>query len=120
MNEQWKAKWVEALRSGNYTQGHNYLRSKQGFCCLGVAEDIAGATWVKQNDTVCSYEARHGSAHGRSICYLTAAVALTFEIARDPILPWLPINCELPPTLSSLNDDGFTFDQIADCIQYAL
>ena len=35
-------KWIEALKSGIYLQGENYLRTKYGeFCCLGVACEIA-------------------------------------------------------------------------------
>lgn len=42
-----KAKWVKALRSGEYKQGHGSLcrRADDGsysFCCLGVLEDVAG------------------------------------------------------------------------------
>lgn len=32
--------WVAALRSGTYKQGTGYLRSKDGFCCWGVACDL--------------------------------------------------------------------------------
>jgi hypothetical protein len=30
-------KWVEALRSGEYTQTQGVLRDESGYCCLGVA-----------------------------------------------------------------------------------
>ncbi len=37
MNKEIKAKWVAALRSGEYKQGLGQLRSKENnFCCLGV------------------------------------------------------------------------------------
>ncbi len=32
--------FCKALESGEYTQTHNYLHDKNGFCCLGVATDI--------------------------------------------------------------------------------
>lgn len=38
MNPQVKAQWIEALRSGKYTQGKNLLKSHSPtpqFCCLG-------------------------------------------------------------------------------------
>lgn len=51
MDSQLKAKWVEALRSGEYTQIPMELHDKEngGYCCLGVlcriAEiDLAGDT----------------------------------------------------------------------------
>jgi hypothetical protein len=37
-----KAAWVAALRSGDYTQGREYLRSSDDtFCCLGVLCELA-------------------------------------------------------------------------------
>lgn len=37
MNKAIKQQWVEALRSGEYKQGRNRLRSEANeFCCLGV------------------------------------------------------------------------------------
>jgi hypothetical protein len=41
MNPEIKARWTAALRSGEYPQGTNYLRSEDGFCCLGVLCDLA-------------------------------------------------------------------------------
>lgn len=32
---------IAALRSGQYRQGHEMLRSPEGYCCLGVLTDIA-------------------------------------------------------------------------------
>jgi len=39
-------KWVEALRSGKYTQTKGCLKNEKGFCYLGVACDVAGLTWI--------------------------------------------------------------------------
>lgn len=33
-------RWIEALESGEYQQGQGYLRSNDGFCCLGVVCDL--------------------------------------------------------------------------------
>lgn len=33
-------KWVQALRSGKYSQTKKVLNDQNGFCCLGVACDI--------------------------------------------------------------------------------
>jgi hypothetical protein len=37
-----KAKWLEALRSGQYEQGHDALHDpeKNTFCCLGVLSEV--------------------------------------------------------------------------------
>jgi len=40
MNQQIKARWVEALRSGKYGQTSSYLSDSNGFCCLGVLCDL--------------------------------------------------------------------------------
>lgn len=36
MDAELKAKWVAALRSGKYRQGHNALMTDNGYCCLGL------------------------------------------------------------------------------------
>lgn len=41
MNSGLKAKWIEALRSGEYKQGYGALRDDDDtFCCLGVLCDV--------------------------------------------------------------------------------
>lgn len=42
MNPEIKAKWVAALRSGEYKQGRGQLRIGDRFCCLGVLCDLHG------------------------------------------------------------------------------
>ena len=47
INPEFKAKWVEALRSGKYTQGTSLLKQYSNkdqvvHCCLGVACEVAG------------------------------------------------------------------------------
>lgn len=47
MNAELKAKWIAALRSGEYIQGRSYLKShsREGetkHCCLGVLAEICG------------------------------------------------------------------------------
>jgi hypothetical protein len=42
MDAQLKAKWIEALRSGEYEQGHLYLRKNGRHCCLGVLCELTG------------------------------------------------------------------------------
>ena len=49
MNQEIKAKWVAALRGGEYTQSFEVLRDFSGFCCLGVLCDLhsieTGTDW---------------------------------------------------------------------------
>lgn len=45
MNKQLKEKWIAALRSGEYEQGRNYLRTGTGkYCCLGVLCNLIDPT----------------------------------------------------------------------------
>lgn len=41
MKPEIKAAWIAALRSGDYDQGREKLRTGDQFCCLGVLCDIA-------------------------------------------------------------------------------
>ena len=41
MNPEIKTAWVDALRSGEYTQGRRALQVNGEFCCLGVLCDLA-------------------------------------------------------------------------------
>lgn len=54
MRPELKQKWIDALRSGNYSQGEAFLRdNNDNFCCLGVLCDVADAgEWqIDNNDT---------------------------------------------------------------------
>ena len=50
MDAELKAKWVNALRSGDYRQAKGALKYAGGFCCLGVLCDLQGANFdnIKQ------------------------------------------------------------------------
>lgn len=37
-----QTQWLEALESGKYEQGKNYLKRDSKFCCLGIVCDLAG------------------------------------------------------------------------------
>jgi hypothetical protein len=49
MKPEVKSKWLEALRSGEYTQTTHSLKSGDKFCCLGVLCDLhakeTGEAW---------------------------------------------------------------------------
>ena len=40
MDKKLKAKWVKALRSGDYKQCHGFLYEGGGYCCLGVLQHV--------------------------------------------------------------------------------
>ena len=58
MESELKARWIAALRSGNYQQGAGTLRSASDrYCCLGVLADIiAPNEWQSQDQPGAPYE----------------------------------------------------------------
>lgn len=130
---------IPALRSEHYKQARNYLRTEEGYCCLGVACDLYGVTW---DDEV-------GVGGNRSATFIGASYkntswsgsALPTELARDldvtilisvkmEVADFVP-HLELPRltrdetpasviSMSGLNDAGLTFAQIADVLEAAL
>lgn len=117
-NKEHVRQWVDALRSGEYFQAKGALRRGQRYCCLGVVCDISAlGEWEQVSGTP-------------SMDYLGSAAMLP-----EPVQGWLGIIGGNVPirmgylhpdrdgstfqTLTSLNDSGFTFDQIADLIEWA-
>lgn len=45
-----KAAWLEALRSGQYTQDTGALFTGRGHCCLGVLCEVQGVTALRGED----------------------------------------------------------------------
>jgi hypothetical protein len=106
MNHDIKARWVEALRSGEYEQGVEVLRNRRGqYCCLGVLCDISGrGDWLPRNPYAYSY------------CGVIGALP-------DSVMHWAQLKSADPHigkfdrTLSNLNDRGLSFEDIADIIE---
>lgn len=93
--------WVDTLRSDEYKQARNRLRSGDKFCCLGVACDIIDSSkWNKHLtwDDVFTYGIDEHYMPNRVL----KQYGLTEREQRE---------------LSALNDDGWTFDAIADEIE---
>jgi hypothetical protein len=101
MDAQLKAKWVEALRSGEYQQTKSYLHDIDGYCCLGVLCDVSGeGHWVM----------------GGSV--------FRFHHGEDDVAGFLPTDLALRTgvgafemRLSNMNDNGNDFSIIADYIE---
>lgn len=102
---QHRKEWVDALRSGDYKQGHKLLRDK-GFCCLGVACDISGvAKW--------SIEGGNYSYLG-SMTILAPQVCEYFGVTPEGTL--IKVGSDGQETLIEMNDSGESFERIAECI----
>jgi hypothetical protein len=111
--------WLDALRSGNYTQAKDYLATanngKWSYCCLGVLCE------VEERPRTLTMENSH-------LCFDRHFAGLTHHIRQFPVLGeagQLPdgcyVTCDKTKTqiklLTQLNDLGFTFSKIADIIE---
>lgn len=98
--------WVEALRSGNYQQAADELRSDHGFCCLGVACDLSKlGEWRGSRYQTPDYE------HNGEL--------------EDDVKRWLGLRTRVGffepfeefDNLAEMNDGGKSFAEIADVIE---
>lgn len=88
--------WVDALRSGDYKQGQNYLYNNGKYCCLGVAGCILG---VSKASLINNKESR-----------LFASV-FPDNFTTDPM------TYSLQSEFIKMNDSGCSFPEIADWIE---
>lgn len=124
--------WVAALRSGDYTQAHQYMKLVRndkvvGHCCLGVASELAG----------CTFAVPEGYDQGQLGVVDLSLVEnddddLEALAQLDDMPGWLltmlTLTTEDQITLVGMNDGGstpwntnpaFTFEMIADTIEKA-
>lgn len=112
-----KQEWVTALRSGEYEQGNTVLRSHDNkFCCLGVLCDIygkhKGVTWSDNPDY-------HRYLFLERITLLPQEVIEWSGVSEFGLVKGFnERDAELSITLTNLNDNNMSFNQIADVINY--
>ena len=122
MKETIRQQWVQALRSSEYTQARFNLRTNEGYCCLGVLCDL----YVKETDnewTVYRTETKD------EIPYTYYRVDGESCVLPDCVVKWSGLDDQNPcinlheddkTTFADLNDEGKTFDQIAQLIEAQL
>jgi hypothetical protein len=128
MNSEVKAKWLEALRSGEYKQARYRLRSlDNSFCCLGVLCDIytkeVEGSWKYDKDQFSdAYEMIGGNGDYPVTSELPGCVRDWAEV--EGCNPQVHVKKEDNnykfDTLAELNDEGKTFNEIADLIEKQL
>ena len=120
MNKDIKKAWVAALRSGEYEQGKNYLHtSDDKFCCLGVLCDLAVKAGKVEMTPPHSTPAPVAYRYNRSFAMPPSVVQEWAGLEdADPYVDWS--GGEGNYTLSSLNDLGTSFSDIADLIEKQL
>jgi hypothetical protein len=116
MNEEIKRRWIEALRSGRYQQGTQYLRQGDWYCCLGVLCDLYATDEWTQHE---------GDDITDPYWYLDATDTLPEEVVdwaglpdENPcVLVEMADGNTYPRDLGSLNDTGHSFRVIAALIE---
>jgi hypothetical protein len=120
MNKEIATKWVEALRSGEYNQGKNYLKRKTGdetsHCCLGVLcelynelneEKIAESSmWLGEKgdkDKIHSFDG--------------ATAVLSYKVQIWAGLGDISSNEINSSILTGMNDGSSSFQEIANFIE---
>ena len=107
MNKKMKTEWVKALRSGDYKQGKEFLKSEQGYCCLGVLCDLNETHEVKKSGKGKYKMPTEGTLKKLG---LYGIVADDWASARYPASTAVDY-------LAGMNDDGKSFKTIADAIE---
>lgn len=124
--EENRAAWVQALRSGRYVQTRNVLRDGNTFCCLGVLcnlyrEATDQGTWAAPEEMNMNgqpiAEARAFHTTIQSSVDAPPRVIPMFGLPQDPVLAWAGITDAQANSLATSNDQGESFEQIADRIE---
>lgn len=116
MNPEVKAKWLEALRSGDYQQTTERLQDCGGFCCLGVLTDIYAketgiGEWVVDEDGDLIFQ---------------TSLEEEGTILPEEVKAWAELDSTHPSimmpdgyltSLAELNDGGDAFTDIAEKIE---
>ena len=111
MKKNIKKAWVKALRSGEYEQGVGKLcETIDGvdfYCCLGVlSNECLDGYWVKDENSAKWYF--HDSyTECDSVFILPHIITKDLKITEEK---WMGI-------LSEKNDNGWSFEEIADWIE---
>lgn len=103
-------KWVPALRSGRYEQGKEYLCRDNKYCCLGVACELLGE--LKRAKVRGNYLATKDEGRVES---LEHRIAHKLKMSCNGTLKWS--GNEHMVSLAGMNDDGMSFEQIADFLE---
>lgn len=115
MKTEIKNRWVSALRSGEYSQGQSYLKTPKGdFCCLGVLCDM----FLKDHN-------REWVEDSRGEPYFKTETCSEYHHLPREVYEWAGISSFSPTVktpegeieLVTLNDEGVSFNEIANYIE---
>ena len=126
--------WTAALRSGEYEQAKGYLKSDDGYCCLGVACEVAVKNGLDiETDPESGYKSKTSFSkedYWENSCLPREVMewygldktnpTVVYEVTEDEVdeeTGEVFEGDELSTELSELNDSfGYDFNQLADLI----
>lgn len=109
MNQEIKQRWIEALRSGKYTQTQGNLRDHIGYCCLGVLCDL----YTKEHNE--DWEDDNSFANQTAVLP-SCVIQWAGLVYPNPDISYGGENT----SLAGVNDDEVPFSEIADLIEEQL
>ena len=115
MKPEIKKLWVDALRSGEYKQGTCKLRTDDKYCCLGVLTDLYFKKTGQGSWTDTPY--------CKGIFYFNCESGSDDQHLVSEIKGWAglesfcPLSKEKRKALTELNDNGMSFEDIAEIIE---
>ena len=104
--------WIKALRSGDYKQGKNFLRTGDTYCCLGVLCDLfikdqadKGCSWVIDEERIVHpfLDGEYGDEFS--------------EFPSKKVSEWLDDYRINEEELAKMNDIGKSFDEISSYLE---
>lgn len=110
MNKEAKEMWIEALKSGKYTQGKHCLKSNDNaYCCLGVLVKV--------------FEDHYGLKFDQRInsCLNAVEFGSFYSVSTPPeiVIDWINISKNHLTLLMNLNDKhNCTFAGIAEILTH--
>jgi len=128
MKHYWVEPICQALVSGNFHQIRRALHTPQGYCCLGVTCEVVLKddliNLIPWNATERSVELEpfscfelHGEAFGLPV-EVQKEIGFLSSSGRFDLGIGMRGTARCNTSLTDLNDEGFTFAQIADVIRY--
>lgn len=121
MNKRIKKLWVKALRSGEYKQTTGRLRRNRGknqasFCCLGVLCNLH----AQAHPEIAAAQTDKRLYMGKSELPPEEVMLWAGIEGTDPVVVIGRGLYEHPVRLSTLNDSGHSFEEIAELIERQL
>jgi hypothetical protein len=121
------AQWTAALRSGKYEQGQNALCAGSAFCCLGVLAEISDVPQMDAVERIANgydydddpiYKFEGGGFSSTSIpSSLWPTFLEDLDLGMKVPETDLHVRGTLHNRLMTMNDDGFSFSEIAAYIE---